>query len=95
VVPFSCAVPTIDEFWHSIADASQKVTAPVVIEAPPPLTEAVNVTAAGAATVADDKTNVVVVGTAAAACATCESATASMAGKNNLKPRRCLREEER
>ena len=69
VVPFSCAVPTIPEFWHSDADASQKVTAPVVMEAPPPLTEAVNVTAAGAATVPDDRTNVVVVVETAAACA--------------------------
>jgi hypothetical protein len=83
LVPFICAVPTMEEFWHSVADASQKMTVPVVMGALPPNTEAVNVTGAGDATVGDESTSVVVVGTAAA-CAAYGRAAASRAEKSSL-----------
>jgi hypothetical protein len=86
VVPFNCAVPTMDEFWHSPGnDVSQKVIVPVVTGAPPLTTEAVKVTAPGDATVDEESTSVVVVETAAA-CAAYGSATANRADRNSLKP---------
>jgi hypothetical protein len=90
---FNCAVPTMEEFWHSAADASQNVIVPAVMGAPPPATEAVKVTAAGDETVDEESTSVVVLETAAA-CAEYGSATASRADRSKLKPR-CCRQAER
>ena len=91
-VPVNCAVPTMDEFWHSFAAASQNVIVPVVTGAPPPTTEAVKVTAAGDATVDEESTSVVVVETAAA-CAAYGSAIVSRTDRTSLKARRWLQAE--
>jgi hypothetical protein len=85
-VPFNCAVPTMDEFWHSAADPSQNVTVPVM--GPPlPTTEAVKVTAAGDATVVEESASVVVVGTAAA-CAAYGRAAVRRADRSSPKLKR-------
>jgi hypothetical protein len=92
VGPFNCAVPTMAEFWHSVTDVSQNVMVPVVTGVAPLTTEAVNVTAAGDATVADESTSVVVVG-AAAACAAYGRTVVRRAGRNSLRLRRRLKAE--
>src|SRR6202012_3625446 len=69
VAPLICAVPTMDVFWHSAAEASQNVTTPALTAEPPAVTAAVNVTVAGDATVLEESVRVVVVDTPAACAA--------------------------
>ena len=85
----NCALPIIAASSHKAAEASQKVMDPVVNGEPPPVTEAVNVTAAGEATIdCGESVRVVTVDTAASPVAGNTKATVSRAARARLGLRR-------